>query len=69
MASVKIFRITEATGVPGEDVREFLSVCESRAIIQVTTQFIPGFGKKDPQLVVIVTKLDELPMAPLNGKI
>ncbi len=61
MARVKTFMIHPIRGVPDRDVSEFLSECEEKEIIHVTTTYIPGFPENDihPRMMVVVTKLDD----------
>ena len=61
MVKVKTFRIysKSLTGVPDNEIAEFITGCEEEHLVNVTVTYIPASGKKDAQLNVIVTKLDD----------
>lgn len=60
MAKVRTFRINPAFGVPDQDIKAWLDMCEAElGIISVNTTYIPALGKADPRFTVVVTKLDD----------
>ncbi len=62
MAKVRTFMVDPVRGVPDRDVTEFLSECEEKEIIHVTTTYIPPNPEKgiNGRVMVVVTKLDDL---------
>lgn len=66
MAWVRTFRIHPKLGVPDQDVREFLNLCEKEAIISVVATVIPEKGDSNARLTVIVTKLDDHHVEPID---
>ena len=60
MAKVKIFRVDKRQGISGDEIREFVNAAEREAVVDVHMLYIPPLEPKDAQVLIIITKLDDL---------